>query len=247
MANIPLISIITVVYNGIHSIKGTILSVISQSYKNIEFIVIDGGSSDGTIDIITEYRDHITFWASEKDTGIYNAMNKGIQKANGDWICFLNSGDTFVNTDTVSNVVREINKISESIEIIYGNILIRTQNGNYKEKVAKEPCNLQRMHFCHQSAFVKSNLLKKYLFDETYKLSADLKFFKQCFYDNHQSIHLNFPVVIYDTEGISNTNRQAGLKENIEIIKEIDKGLNKFLFLIRLYFVIYWRKLTGKK
>jgi hypothetical protein len=85
------------------------------------------------------------------------------------------------------------------------------------------------------------------MFDERHKMSADLKLFKQCHYDKRKFVYVNFPVVVYDTSGISNVQRRKGLWDNIAVIKEIDKGLDKYLFLLRLYFVIYWRMLTGKK
>jgi glycosyltransferase involved in cell wall biosynthesis len=242
----PLITVITVVYNGVEMLEKTIQSVTAQDYTAIEYIVIDGASTDGSADIIKNYELKIAKWLSEKDTGIYNAMNKGIRMASGEWICFLNCGDVFVDRESVGKVVEQIVSGDENTSIVYGNILISHADGTNHEKIAKEPCNLHRMFFCHQSAFVKTGVLRRYLFDEHYRLSADLKFFKQCYYDKYLFRHLNFPVVIYDKSGISNTNREKGLRENIAVIKETDKGFDKIKFLFRLYFVIYWRKLTGK-
>jgi glycosyltransferase involved in cell wall biosynthesis len=245
-SKLPLITVITVVYNGVSLIEKTIQSVIHQKYPNIEYIIIDGASTDGSVNIIKSCELKITKWLSEKDTGIYNAMNKGIKEATGEWICFLNCGDVFVDTQTVQRIVGHLQQ-SHAADIIYGNILVEQQDGTLYERTAKEPCNIHRMHFCHQSAFVKTNLLRDYLFDEKHKMSADLKFFKQCYYDKRTFVHVNFPIVIYDTSGISNVRRKKGLLDNIAVIKEIDKGIDKYLFLFRLYFVIYWRILTGKK
>ncbi|GHT38798.1 glycosyl transferase [Bacteroidia bacterium] len=251
----PLITIITVVYNGVSSIGKTIRSVIGQTYPAIEYIIIDGGSTDGSVEIITNYETkfgigqlHITKWLSERDTGLYNAMNKGVKMATGEWICFLNSGDVFVDRGSVQKIVQAMQDgiDPQSPAIFYGNILIQNADGTYREKIAQEPCNSHRMYFCHQSAFVKTSLLHQYPFDERHRMSADLKFFKQCYYDDRRFFHANFPVVIYDTSGISNTQRQSGLRDNIAVIKSIDKGFDKYKFLLRLYFTIYWRKLTGK-
>jgi glycosyltransferase involved in cell wall biosynthesis len=245
-SKLPLITVVTVVYNGASLIEKTIQSVIHQKYPYIEYVIIDGASADGSVNIIKNYEAKITKWLSEKDTGIYNAMNKGIKEATGEWICFLNCGDVFVDTQTVQRIVDSL-PLSHTADIIYGNILVEQQNGTLHERVAKEPCNIHRMHFCHQSAFVKTDLLRAYMFDEKYRMSADLKFFKQCHYDKRTFAHVNFPTVIYDTSGISNVQRKKGLLDNIAVIKEIDRGIDKYLFLLRLYFVIYWRMLTGKK
>jgi glycosyltransferase involved in cell wall biosynthesis len=244
-AALPLITVVTVVYNGVSLIEKTVQSVIHQKYPNIEYLVIDGASTDGSVNIIKKYETKIAKWLSEKDTGIYSAMNKGIKVATGEWICFLNCGDVFVDTQTVQLIVGHLQQ-SHAADIIYGNILVE-QHGTLYERTAKEPCNIHRMHFCHQSAFVKTGLLRNCLFDEKHKMSADLKFFKQCYYDKRTFVHVNFPIVIYDTSGVSNVQRNKGLLDNIAVIKEIDRGIDKYLFLLRLYFVIYWRMLTGKK
>lgn len=243
----PLITVITVNYNHADALEKTVQSVIAQTYFPVEYIVIDGASTDNSVDIIKNYGSKITEWLSEKDTGIYNAMNKGVEKANGEWVCFLNSGDVFADSEVVGKVVAAIHPLPEKPDIVYGNILIQKPDGTLKEAVAKEPCNIHRMYFCHQSAFVQLPLLQKWNFDEKHPMSADLKFFKQCYHDRRIFRHLDFPIVIYDKSGISNTERIRGLYDNIAVIRDTDKGFKKYLFLIRLYFVIFWRKLNRKK
>ncbi|MDR0232455.1 MAG: glycosyltransferase [Dysgonamonadaceae bacterium] len=239
-----LITVITVVYNGLNTIEKTIQSVLEQEYP-VEYIIVDGDSSDGTVDIIKQYEKHLTAWVSEKDTGIYDAMNKGTEMASGKWICFLNSGDVFADK-YVTQIVAETIKSNNEPDILYGNILVEKSDHTLKERIAKEPCNLHRMYFCHQAAFTEKTLLKTFPFDIKHKMSADLKFFKECYYNGCRFVHLNMPLVIYDTAGISNINREAGLRDNIAIINAVDRGIQKYLFLLRLYFVIYWRKLNGK-
>ncbi len=240
----PSITIITVVYNGADLIEKTIESVIGQTYP-LQYIIVDGESKDGSLDIIKRYDKQISHWMSEKDNGIYDAMNKGVNLASGDWICFLNCGDVFADAHTVATVAENI-QANNQPDIIYGDIFTRNADGTLRLKPAKEPCNLHRMYFCHQASFSKRSLLQAFPFDIKHKLSADLKFFKECFSRNCRFVHVNVPFVVYDTTGISNTNREAGLRDNIAVIKSIDKHFSKYLFLLRLYFVIYWRRLNNK-
>ncbi|MBV4191775.1 glycosyltransferase, partial [Bacteroides fragilis] len=117
MADKPLITVITVCYNAISDIEKTILSVIHQLYSNIEYVIIDGGSVDGTIEIIEKYHDKISYWISESDKGIYDAMNKGVDKATGEWVCFMNAGDTFYSPDTILSVS---DCFCHQYDIVYG-------------------------------------------------------------------------------------------------------------------------------
>ena len=100
----PLITVVTVVFNGEATLEQTIQSVVNQTYDNVEYIIVDGGSKDRTLDIIKKYEDRIDYWQSEPDKGIYDAMNKGIELANGDWINFMNSGDSFYNECVIKNI-----------------------------------------------------------------------------------------------------------------------------------------------
>ena len=172
------ITILTVVYNGKKLLEKTICSVLNQTCSNIEYIVVDGASTDGTTDIIRKYESSISTWVSEKDNGIYHAMNKGAAMATGDWICFLNCGDVLVDEHVVQKIVNAMNELSD-VDIFYGNIFVNTKDG-MKERIAPQPCNKHRMYFCHQSAFIKTKLMQKLPYDETYEMSADFKFFKQC-------------------------------------------------------------------
>ena len=122
----PLISIITVVYNDKIKLEETILSVIGQTYDNVEFIIIDGSSTDGTINIIKKYEDKIDYWVSEKDSGIFDAMNKGILASKGDYINFMNAGDFFTKNNLVSEVVNILD--SEEIDFLYGDFNTGNKN-----------------------------------------------------------------------------------------------------------------------
>ena len=130
--NDPLISIVTVSYNAVATIEQTILSVINQTYPNIEYIIIDGGSKDGTIDIIRKYADQIAYWVSEPDEGIYDAMNKGIKIATGEWINFMNCGDSFLDMKVLNKIfISSILNEYEGVDILYGNRVSVYSFGKY--------------------------------------------------------------------------------------------------------------------
>ena len=168
----PLISIITVVYNGEKNLEETILSVINQTYDNVEFIIIDGSSTDGTIDIIKKYEDKIDYWISEKDSGIFDAMNKGILASKGDYINFMNAGDFFTRIHLVKEVVNILN--SEEIDFLYGDYNLGNSNIKY---------NIQFTYktICHQVIFAHKKCFNNNMFDLKYRWMCDYKWLLECF------------------------------------------------------------------
>ena len=170
----PKISIITVVFNGVETLETTIKSVINQSYKNIEYIIIDGNSKDGTIDIVKKYNHSITQWISEPDNGIYDAMNKGLNISNGDYIWFMNSGDEIANNNTIQDIISS-NPISD---IYYGDTIMIDSDGNeIGNRRLTPPKKLTWKSFkkgmlvSHQSFIVKKQITQPY--NLKYKFSAD--------------------------------------------------------------------------
>lgn len=151
----PLISVVTVSYNAVLTIEQTILSVLNQSYSNIEYVIIDGGSTDGTIDIIKKYADKIAYWVSETDKGIYDAMNKGIQKAKGEWINFMNAGDILYNSDVFAQVFGTA--ISMKTFFIYSNATFRDKSGIYEVEA-----NHEKGYLLHQCCIYRTSLHQKY-------------------------------------------------------------------------------------
>lgn len=222
------ISIITINYNNLQGLKETVSSVLSQEYKNKEYIVIDGGSNDGSREYITEQADKLHYWVSERDGGLYNAMNKGIVKSTGDYLIFMNSGDIFFDKHVLSEFFE--NKNYEA-DILYGNTVYK-----YGDKgIVRFPQNLVVMQyelpFCHQSCFVKGDLMRSNLYDESYKLIADYAFFYSCWKKNRIFQHINKIVAIYDTTGVSADEKWAWqiYKEGCRICgKRIDKQEYKF-------------------
>lgn len=199
----PLISIITVVFDGANCLEKTIESVGKQNYSNIEYIIIDGGSRDGTIDIIKNHEKEISNWVSEPDRGIFDAMNKGIDIANGEWIQFMNAGDTLYCNDTITQIAMHF---TSTLNIIYGDTLLKySDNLPYKYKKAKEFKTIKsNIPFCHQSVFVKMKLMKEFKFDLTYRFAADFDFFLKLFKNKiYEYKRLSIPISIYDMNGVS--------------------------------------------
>lgn len=207
------ISVVTVCYNTAATIEKTMWSVLNQTYPNIEYIIIDGGSKDGTVDIIKKYADRLAYWVSEPDKGIYDAMNKGIAAATGDYINFMNAGDIFHNTDTVNNAVAYFDSDSD---IIYGDCILKNMQIEAKAK----PLSIisKNIPFCHQSTFIKTEYHKQHTFDVSFKISADYNFlYKSYFVYNAKFQYIPITVSDYDTTGISNNNYWILYKENLRV------------------------------
>lgn len=232
------ITVITVCRNALPLLRKTVKSVLSQSYNQIEYIIIDAASKDGTIEWLEMQTDSRLKWISEPDDGIYDAMNKGVRYASGEWVCFMNAGDSFATLDIIDKVFK---LVSNSVEVLYGDVI-----SNGKIKKAEPPHNSHRMFFCHQSAFVSIALLKQYPFDLNHPISADFKFFKQALRFHHEFLQLNFPIAIFDTTGISNAHRSQGLWDNIRIVWEMDSFTERLRLLPHLLFPYIICKIRGK-
>ena len=154
------------------------LSVLGQTYPDIEYIIIDGGSTDGTVDIIKKYTGRLAYWISEPDKGIYDAMNKGIAVATGDYINFMNAGDTFRDQSSIDTYVDVIKPESE---IIYGDVIIKYHSRfQYRKPLWLDHLS-ECLPFCHQSVIVKTGLLRDRQFDTSYRILGDYDFFYSCY------------------------------------------------------------------
>jgi glycosyltransferase involved in cell wall biosynthesis len=214
---VPRLSVITINLNNAAGLTKTIDSVINQSFTDVEYIIIDGGSTDGSLDIINKYSQKLSYWISEKDTGIYNAMNKGIRKARGHYLMFLNSGDWLLNP----GVLEEAFKSSGNADILYGNTInYNGAKGEYKE--VRFPEILTFDYFLtssipHPSSLIKRELFEKYgLYNENFRIVSDWEFFVLTIIKyNVTYFHLELPVSVFDTNGISENpaNKQLMVSE----------------------------------
>ena len=210
------LSIITINYNNAAGLEKTIKSVISQTNKNYEFIVIDGGSSDGSKEIIERHKEQITYWVSEPDKGIYNAMNKGVKVAKGEYCIFMNSGDIFYSSKVIDDFFDKADLTSDIIEgdcCFDGSLLRqpRTISGIY----------MFRNALCHQSTFIKTMLLKTEPYLENFKIASDwMHMYKTLIIKNGSYQHIDILVCDYDCNGISATNKNLGNLEREQWLRQ---------------------------
>jgi glycosyltransferase involved in cell wall biosynthesis len=211
--NIKKISIITVTFNCEKTIDETVLNVLSQNYSNIEYIVVDGESDDKTYDILLKYKSRFSYLIREKDMGIFDAMNKALKYASGDYAIFINSGDSFVNNHVISDI---FSKYDGDDDLIYGDdyvldrygYLLRKAKDIYSSNPSKKDLVFKSQGFCHQALFTKLSILKQLGFDLKYPLGADYdttaKVFSQ---GNHKILYVGFPIAVFD-------NRYGGASHN---------------------------------
>ena len=221
------VSIITVTYNSEKYLKQTIISVFEQNYKNIEYIIIDGGSTDGTIDIINKYKTNINYFISESDKGIYDAMNKGIKIATGDIIGFLNSDDIYYDKYVVNNIV---NEFTNNIDCLYGNIYFVDSNNTNKiiRNYSGKNFSLNQFAFGHMPPHPSFYALKKLynvvgFFKIGYKIAADFDYLIRALIINKAKYkYINLPFVKMRTGGVSST-----IKNKILLNQEIFRSCNE--------------------
>ncbi len=200
------ITIITINFNNLKGLTKTIQSVINQKFNNFEHIIIDGGSTDGSKELIESMSGRFSYWISEKDSGIYNAMNKGINVAKGNYIQFLNSGDELANNNVLEYISKNIYDTDSQFDFYYTDVI-----NQHNKKIHCYPKYLTFKHFYeltinHQATFFKKELFEQYGgYSEHYKIVSDWEFYlKILFLHNATYLHLNTPAVIFDFEdGIS--------------------------------------------
>ena len=229
----PLVTVITVVFNGEKYLEETIKSVIEQTYDNVEYLIIDGGSTDNTLNIIKKYEDYIDYWVSEKDKGIYDAMNKGIDLATGEWLNFMNAGDRFYNNTILNDIFSK--PIDIKINILYGNwATLDFLTSKEKIKKAGSLKNLYKgSQFCHQSSFIDSKLHKATKYNLCYKIAADFDFFYKTYKKAPGSFkYFNRTISFIAPKGLSDTNRINTIL-NFWLIVEKNNKIN-FYYLKRV-------------
>lgn len=218
----PKFSIITVTYNAGAVLEDTIQSVITQTYKNVEYIIVDGGSKDRTLQIIEQYKEHIHTVISEPDKGLYDAMNKGIKLATGDYLCFLNAGDELHEDDTLQLMVHSITEPTLP-DVLYGDTAIVDEEGHFLHmRRLAPPENLNWKSFkegmlvCHQAFFARRDLVEPY--NLHYRFSADFDWCIRIMKKSQELHHTHLVLIDYLNEGMTTRNHKASLKERFRIM-----------------------------
>jgi glycosyltransferase involved in cell wall biosynthesis len=216
----PTLSVITIVYNNVRDIERTLLSVLNQTYPNIEYIVVDGLSTDGTLEIVNRYKSKITKLISEKDEGIYDAMNKGLAAATGDYVIFMNSGDGFYETGTVTDVFAS----AKDADIYYGETeMIDSEGQSLGRRRHKAPKHFTwrsfkyGMSISHQAIYIRRSLTGPY--DPQYYLSADIDWIIRAAEKAKNIVNVNRYVARYQVGGMSKTKHRQSLMERFDIMK----------------------------
>lgn len=210
------LSIITVNYNDAEGLERTIQSVVSQTFRDFEFIIIDGGSTDGSVGVIKKYESHIDYCVSEPDGGIYPGMNKGLRQAKGEYVNFMNGGDCYYSAD----VLEKIFTLDTSADIITG-----THSENGVRNVGRggvTMLDLYKWAIDHQASFIRRDVALRHPYDEKYKIVSDWKFFIEALiFDNCSFYYTDTIVVDVDMKGISNTNFVLDKQEREAVLKEL--------------------------
>ncbi len=237
LPNRPLITVITVVLNEPVALQKTMNSIFGQTYDNIEYIIIDGLSSEATLTIIKENEDKIDYWISEKDKGIFDAMNKGIELATGDWINFMNAGDYFFQNDTVSTVFQ---KPYGTADFIYGDTFFL--GGDYYGVVKCWDLNIlwQTMVFTHQSLFTHRRILKARQFDTTFKICADYDLIYSSYMQGKKFFNAGTVISAFDP-GFSDVNRAKLAYEKWKVVKKYRHDVAFHMFYLKLFINRYFR------
>lgn len=236
--NKPLISVITVCFNSVKTMEKTIQSVLEQTYKNIEYIIIDGGSTDGTLDIINKYKDKISYIVSEKDAGIYDAMNKGSAVATGEYLNFMNSDDYFFNNSSIEECLPYLDGQND---IVYGDVEVRYDKLKFVKKKLP-PKYLWAAPANHQSSFIRRDAMLKYGYNISNKIVADYEFFLSVYYGGGKVIKINKTIASFYNGGYSQKNYK-------QMILDCHKTVKKFVKnpLVDIYYKLMTIKPLIKK
>lgn len=245
----PKISVITVNYQMRDGLARTIRSVAGQTYPALEYLVIDGGSDDGSVDVIRESEGNIAYWVSERDSGLYDAMNKGVRAASGEWVIFMNSDDCFVDDRTIADMFAQDHG---DAEIVYGHVLRRYDQHNVVRKFPAEPPSVLpwRMNCSHQSLFARRTLLLAHPFGSN--ISSDYEFLLGAYAEGHRFKCIDRAVSLVSAGGVSDANRLLSIRLRWQALSKL--GLTSPMLALGYTYIAlramagqYGKRLVGQR
>lgn len=257
----PKVTVITVVLNAVEKIENTILSVINQNYVNIEYIILDGNSIDGTLELLKEYENKIQdsnfnilsenfYLESKSDNGIYDAMNNGVEMSTGEWIIFMNAGDGFIDKDVINDIFNQPDTYILQNDVIYGNDWSVNSDGKrILHKANKSISTIWKSPvFRHGAMFTKAYLHKKHPFNlnKNYVICADYDFIYKLYISNHSFRYIDRDILYFETEGIS-SNIFRSTKDNLMVVLSYNCNNKKKCFIIYFWYFLFFLRLIVVK
>jgi glycosyltransferase involved in cell wall biosynthesis len=217
-----LVTVITVVFNGINTLEATIMSVLEQSYDNVEYIVIDGGSSDGTLDLLRKYEFAVDFWVSERDKGIYDAMNKGLRMAQGKWVALLNADDTYFTRDALSKLAA----LDDDVYVAASDVMMHTKEGLKRFVIDERRPLYKNVPYMHTGMFVRSDLYSTLGgFRDDLRIASDIDFIMRIMESGVNVYRFSEPFVVMRDDGVSVRSFRQGRREYRKLYVERGGGL----------------------
>jgi glycosyltransferase involved in cell wall biosynthesis len=240
-SELPLVSIITVVYNRKTFLEQTIRSVLDQTYGNIEYIIIDGGSTDGSLEIIKKYNDRIDYWLSEPDEGMYYALNKGIRCSSGEYVGICHSDDYFYNCDVVQQLARLL--MVEDADICHGDMITLNSDGSFGNRIISEAGKITETNngIIHPSAFIKKEMFTRFgLYDTSFKSASDYELMVRFYSNGCMFKHLDSIVTVMRVGNHGRISANCyGLLEDFRIHRKYKTGNSNRFLLKYLYCIIH--------
>ncbi len=224
------VSVITVALNARLALRATIRSVLSQTYPHIEFIVVDGGSTDGSVDVLQEFSNRIDHWTSEPDAGIYAAMNKAVGRSTGDWVIFMNAGDQFASPDVIERVFTS--PMDDNASFIFGNCVVDYGGYTVDRPAGSTTFLWKGSQFSHQAVFVRGDFQRAHLYNTRNRISADFEMFYAAHMSGLHFRQVEFPVARISPGGLSDRARLENIRSFYSVVRVHNPTIRTHAFFL---------------
>ena len=246
-------TVITIGLNDLAGLRETRASVAAQTFPDFEWIIVDGGSTDGTVEYLQELDQSNCAWSSERDEGLFHAMNKGLDRASGEYVIFMNSGDRFANKDVLSRAHALLAQNEDQIDLLFGDAYEVSSDGQMLLKKARPVTSIKRGMFAHhQSIFYARRAIGTTRYHCGFRIAADYHFTSVLLAHGAKSFYLEYPLSLFQRGGSSETNAGIGRRENLIVQKDVlgvglpRRTLNHISFLISAFFRTHMRRLYDR-